>query len=193
MGVTREKIQELSDEEIVEVILETGDSRFFETIYDRYALKVYQKCLSFTKDTSEAKDVAHDVMVKLYLSLSKFSGKSKFSTWFYAITYNHCVDHQSRKRKELKLQEEIKRDYKSGSLAGIEPKDEEILGIRLEKLYALLDKLTVSEKSILLMKYQDGMSIREIADITRSGESALKMKLKRSKEKLIKLYEQERT
>lgn len=191
MPPIKQKTTELSDEEIVRQILLTGDSSLFEEIYDRYALKVYRKSLSFTKNDSEAKDVAHDVMVKLYLSLSKFGGKSKFSTWLYAVTYNHCVDHQSKKRKELSLREEMKNEYSSEKFTGIEPSDEEILEISLETLNILLDKITVSEKSILLMKYQDGLSVKDISAITESGESAVKMKLKRSKEKLLKIYEQE--
>lgn len=187
MRIFKEKVKDLSDEEIVRLIIEKGDPKYFEEIYDRFAAKIYQKCLSFTKDSAEAKDVAHDVIVKIYMSLNKFSGKSKLATWIYSITYNHCVDHQAKKMRQLTLKEELANE--SEHFEGVEPKDSELLEINISTLNKLMDELSVSEKSLLLMKYQDGMSIKDICQATSAGESAVKMKLKRSKEKLIKLYE----
>jgi RNA polymerase sigma factor (sigma-70 family) len=187
LRVFKERVKGISDEEIVNLILEKGDPKYFEEIYDRFAPRVYQKCLSFTKDSAEAKDLAHDIIVKIYLSLSKFNGKSKLATWIYSITYNHCVDHQAKKSKQLTLIEELKNE--SEIFEGVEPKDSELLEINISTLNILLDQLSVSDKTMLMMKYQDGMSIKEIAITTQAGENAVKMKLKRSKEKLIKLYD----
>ena len=160
----------------------------FEELYDRYSSKIFRKCLSFTKDEAEAKDLAHDVIVKIYLSLSKFGKKSKFSTWIYAITFNHCVDYQAKSKKQKNLSQEIKNETRTQSVNS-EPSDEELMGIDIDTLVRLLEKISVVEKSLLLMKYQDGLSIKEIANVIDAGESSVKMKLKRAKEKLIKLYE----
>lgn len=187
---TRKKLKDLSDEEIIDLIVNSGDPSLFEEIYDRYALKVFRKCISFTKDEAEAKDLAHDVLVKIYLGLSKFAGKSKLSTWIYSITYNYCVDHQAKKKKQLTLSEEISREKEDIDVQV--HSDEEVMGISIDVLNGLLDLLSVAEKSILLMKYQDGFSVKEISALTDSGESAIKMKLKRTKAKLIKLYEESR-
>ena len=170
------------------MILESGYAAYFEEIYDRYALKVFQKCLSFTKNQDEAKDVAHDVILKIYLNLSKFNKKSKFSTWVHAITYNHCVDYQAKRKKLMNLAEEIR--LEDTGVAAEAPSDSELLGLKVETLRLLLEQLTPAEKSLLLMKYQDGFSIKEISAFTKSGISAVKMKLKRTKTKLMNLYEQ---
>lgn len=183
----RKRMKELPDKELIDKIL-SGGRKYFEEIYERYAIKIYQKCLSFTKDESEAKDVAHDIIVKIYLNLAKFNKKSKFSTWIYSITYNHCVDHQAKKKRQLSLREEIIKENEDIQINS--PTDEEVLSLNIESLHALLEKLTPAEKSILLMKYQDGFSIKDIAEHTGSGESAVKMKLKRTKAKLMKLYEE---
>lgn len=180
-------VQKLSDEEIVELSMASGDPKYFAVLYDRFALRIYQKCMSFTKNEAEAKDLAHDVIVKIYMSLPKFSGRSKLSTWIYSITYNYCVDAQSKKRKELTLSEELK--LESSDFEIDEPSDAELMDININVLNELLEKISTAEKSLLLMKYQDGMTIKEIAKVTGFGESAIKMKLKRSKSKLIELYE----
>jgi len=185
---TKKQIKGLTDWEIIDLILGSERPEFFEVIYDRYALKIFRKCLSFTKDESEAKDLAHDVIVKIYLNLSRYNKKSKFSTWIYAITFNYCVDHQAKKKKQHSLSEALKYEEHQVELEN-DPSDEEIMEINIETLRLLLDELSVAEKSILLMKYQDGLSIKDIANLLNAGESAVKMKLKRTKAKLIKLYE----
>ena len=57
-----------------------------------------------------------------------------------------------------------------------------------EDLKKALAKIAPEEKAILLMKYQDDFSIKEIADSFNLTESAVKMRLKRTKEKLKKIY-----
>ena len=71
-------------------ILETGDTELFGIIYDRYANKVYRKCLSVIKESDTAQDLVHDILVKVFVSLPTFKGQSKLGSWIYAITYNPC-------------------------------------------------------------------------------------------------------
>jgi len=187
---TKKKVRSLTDEEIVELIMSSGNSEFFEEIYDRYAKKIFSKCLSFSKNTPEAKDLAHDVLIKIYLNLSKYKEKAKFSTWIYAIAYNYCVDYQVKRKKQMTILEELKND--DPELLVQNHADDELAEITTEILKQLLEKVSLAEKTILLMKYQDNFSIKEIAKTIGVGESAVKMKLMRSKAKLMKLYEEGR-
>ncbi|MCR9067099.1 MAG: sigma-70 family RNA polymerase sigma factor [Cytophagales bacterium] len=185
--VDKQALRKLTDEEIVNLVAEHNRTDLFEVIYDRYALKIYQKCLSFTRDDYEAKDVAHDVIVKLFLQLTKFGGKSKFSTWVYKVTYNHCVDYQAIRKKKLSLSEELALEAGKSEPSDV-PEDSELMELSIDTLAKLMEQLTPAEKSIILMKYQDGLSVKEIASLTQAGESSVKMKLKRTKAKLIALY-----
>ncbi|MEQ8520509.1 MAG: RNA polymerase sigma factor [Cytophagales bacterium] len=187
MRLLKRKKDKLSDEELVKKIVISDDLSYFVEIYDRHIKMVYQKCLGFTKDQAEAKDLAHDVMVKIYLSLKKFNHKAKFSTWIYRITYNHCIDHENKKRKRNLSEEDIEWINENSGI--LEPDDSELTKISVDQLNDLLNEISPSEKSILLMKYQDGLSIKEIGKIVEKNESAVKMKLKRSKEKIIAIYE----
>jgi RNA polymerase sigma factor (sigma-70 family) len=187
---TKKKVRSLADEEIVELIMKSGNPEFFEEIYERYAKRIFSKCLSFSKDRTEAMDLAHDVLIKIYLNLSKYKKKAKFSTWIYAITYNFCVDYQVKKKKQMTILEELKNDGTEITIQNYA--DEELEEITTEKLKQLLEKVSLAEKTILLMMYQDNFSIKEIAKIIGTGESAVKMKLLRSKAKLMKLYEEGR-
>ena len=66
--------------------------------------------------------------------------------------------------------------------------DESIYEMKASKLAKALEMISVEDKSILLLKYQDGASIKELSDLFEIGESAVKMLLKRSKTKLLEIY-----
>jgi len=129
---TLENIKTQSDEELVEAIVKTNNTLLFETLYDRYAGLVYNKCYGFAKDGDEAKDLAQDVFLKLFVKLASF--------------------------------------------------------MKVEKLKVALELISPEEKMILLLKYQDNLSIKEIESALSIGESAVKMRIKRAKDKLKTVY-----
>ena len=65
----------------------------------------------------------------------------------------------------------------------------EFESMRVEKLKKVMNLMSPEEKIILLLKYQDNLSIKELSDALDIGESAVKMRLKRAKEKLVREYE----
>ncbi len=175
----------LSDEELVEEIVHSQNSRLVEVLYERYADKVYRRCISFVKEASIAEDLTHDIFIKVYLNLGRFKQKSKFSTWLYSITYNFCVDYVRKKQKD----NVVDMEDKEGEIAGrdIDTADD-LDHIALDRLTELLEQLKPEDKLILLMKYRDDMSIKDIQIAFDISESAVKLRIKRSKEKLKSLY-----
>lgn len=187
MNSARE-IEHLTDEELIEKYLETQRHIYFDPIYNRYIGKVYGKCLSILRDEAAAKDAAQDIFIKVLLSLSKFKKGSRFSTWLYSVSYNFCID-QIRKSKKNKTQDIADLEY---GLEDNSPEvsDAQLLEIRVLRLNEILKELQAAEKMILLMKYQDAMSIADIAELMDITESAVKMRLKRAKAKVVKLHDE---
>ena len=176
----------ISDEELIRHYLETQDSKYFDQLYGKYSTKVFSKCISLLKDEGRAQDATQDIFLKIFLNLSKFGGKSQFSTWIYSITYNYCIDLIRKKKKSGNIfSDEIER---APDLAEEVP-DSALLEMEVKKLKIVLDLIPVGDKAVLLMKYQDDMSIREISETLNKSESAIKMKLKRAKHKAQKVYE----
>lgn len=175
----------LTDQELITQYLETRNNYFFEILYERYSSKIFGKALTILKEESLAQDATQDIMMKILLNLSKFGGKSKFSTWVYSITYNFCIDFV-RKRKKDKSQ--YFEDVSEFEDVVDEIDDKEILEVRLERLKLIMEKIPADDKSILMMKYLDGMSIKEIGETINKTESAIKMKIKRAKMKFVKIH-----
>ena len=163
------------------------DADRFGVLYDRYTAKVYQKCVGMTKDKELAHDLTHDIFLKAFVNLSKFDHRSKFGTWLYSITYNYCLDHLRKKQRHQTT--EIKDDL----LEDDGPEDryeQELLSFRADHLSGVLDALEPGDRAVLLMKYQDGEQIKDIADQFGKSESAIKMQIKRAKERARKIREE---
>lgn len=170
--------------EVINSYLGSQASVCFAILYKRYSGKVYSKCISLLKDEALAQDATQEIFTKIFLNLARFSGKSKFSTWVYSISYNYCIDYIRRKKKQKNLfSDEME---KAPDIIDEVP-DEELLEMEVYQLRTVLNHLPQGDKAILLMKYQDDMSIREIAGTLSKTESAVKMKIKRAKAKAKKL------
>ncbi|KPL23003.1 MAG: hypothetical protein AMS23_07180, partial [Bacteroides sp. SM1_62] len=92
----------LSDEQLVIEYLK-GDNNSLGILYDRYYSKVYHKCLSFSRNPDDAFDLAQDVLMKAFSNIRSFRGSSKFSTWLYSITTNHCISKAAKSKNECCL------------------------------------------------------------------------------------------
>ena len=178
----------MEDEMLISTYLAFQAAICFTLIYNKYVSKVYAKCIALLKDETSANDATQEIFIKIFMNLSKFGGKAKFSTWVYSITYNYCIDY-IRKKKKLGsvFSDEME---KAPEIADEEVSDKEILEIEIKKLKIVLDKLPIGDKAILLMKYQDGMQIKDIANVLGKTESAIKMKIKRAKAKAKDLKSQ---
>ena len=166
--------------------METNEHELFGELYERYKTKVFHKCISFAKDQDAAKDLLHDVFLKTFTSLNKFSGRSSFSTWLYSITYNYCVDYA---RSKSKMRTEDIEERVDISDKDDEKNERELMSMQAERLGHVLNKINPKEKAILLMKFQDGFSIKEIMDIMDLSESAVKMRIKRAKANALNTYQ----
>lgn len=185
---TLNNINKQSDEDLVKAIVKTNDTLLFETLYDRYVGMVYNKCYSFAKDEDEAKDFTQDIFLKLFVKLSSFKGKSKFSTWLYAFTYNHCVNYVTRNTAKKFEKQSV--DYKDIENLSEEDDENSFLAMEVDKLKVALELISPKEKMILFLKYQDNLSIKEMESVLGIGESAVKMGIKSAKNKLITVFNQ---
>jgi len=177
-------MKNLTDEELVRLYLDTQQNSYFEVLYERYADRVYRKCLSFSKDPMKAEDYAHDIFLRLVLKLSSFKEQARFSTWLYSITYNYCTDQLRADRKmPVYSLEDDHNDY-----AGSDGDEAELAEMEAQQLQKAMVRMEPEEQMLLRMKYQDDASIRDIATVYDLTESAVKMRLKRSRDKLKKYY-----
>ncbi len=176
----------LTDEDIVQRILSQNEVELFEVLYRRYYTKVYDKVFSFLKDKRLSEEFSGDILSKVYEKLPGFKGTASFSSWVYSITYNYCIDYL-RLRKKL--------HYPDWNITNEMPEipdesGEDLSGVTSENVQTILELIHPEEKVLLLMKYQDGLSLKEIGSTLRISEDAVKMRLKRARTRFFFLYKE---
>ena len=187
MAITTTEYKQLTDNDIIRRYLDSQDQAWFSQLYWRYASKVFGKCISILRDEPMARDATQDIFIKILLNLSKFGEQSSFSTWLYSITYNYCIDMiRKRKKDAIIFTEDM---GKIGDGKEVEIPDAKLLEMKTNHLQAVLDRLPPGDRAILLMKYQDELSIRDMSNALDKTESAIKMQIMRAKAKAHAVYE----
>jgi RNA polymerase sigma-70 factor (ECF subfamily) len=93
------------DQMIVAQIV-SGQKELFRLLVNRHERAVYGMGLSFFRNTEDAADFTQEVFLKAYRSLSRFEGRSRFSTWLYKIAYNTAVNSIARRKEYRSLADE---------------------------------------------------------------------------------------
>lgn len=186
------QFKNMTDNDLVKRIVDSNDSQLFAVLYDRYVHFVYNRCIVFVKIGAEAEDLTHDIFVKLFVKLRTFKGESKFSSWLYSFVYNHCVNYVTRnqhKKSEFATDSQVLTSLGGDVEDEKDYSDEDLLKLKSDKLAKAMQLIPPQDKQILLLKYQDDFSINELQEVLKIKQSAVKMRLKRAKSKLIKVYE----
>lgn len=181
-----ERFKNMRDEEIITLILADGQKELFTILYNRYRAKVHDKCYSLLKNKDLADEASQIILEKTYEKLASFRGKSSFSSWLYSITYNYCIDYLRNKKKLSYPEWNSKQELPD--ISDIQEDEDDVVDIH--KLHVILDKIHPEEKALLMMKYNDDISISNIAKALRLTESATKMRIKRARARVIYLYNQ---
>ena len=89
-----------SENEEIQLIEEAkkGDLAAFEKLILSYEKMIYNYCLRMTNSREDAEDLTQEVFIRLYKSLKRFRGRSKFSTYVYRIAHNICIDHYRKSK-----------------------------------------------------------------------------------------------
>jgi len=177
----------LADEQLI-LAIRQGNSDAFGELYNRYYKKVYYKCLSFTKNQEEAFDYAQESLMKAFDHLDTFRGQASFSTWLYTITTHHCL--AGLKKNSRISTTALSEQFTEGESTHVAVAAEDNTERNEQEtiMYTLINHLPENEKTLLTLKYEQGESIEVLQQKMGLNASAVKMRLKRSKEKLNTMY-----
>ena len=177
---------EMEDMAIIEAYRARKHSTCFRLLHDRYAAKIFSKAVTMLRDEAQAQDATQEIFTKIFLNLGKFEGTAKFSTWVYSVTYNYCIDKiRKEKRSRALFADEVENPPDHA-----EDVDDpaELAAMQVNELRRVLQELNDADRTLLLLKYKDGVKIREIARMFDKNESAVKMQIKRAKEKAKRIH-----
>lgn len=160
-----------------------GDTRAFDELVRRHQGRVRANCRAITRSPADVDDLAQDVFVKAYFALPRFEHRALFGTWLNRIKVNHCLNFLQKG----KLRQHV--DIDDTPVAGRETTDGPLHDARLRtRIEQTLDALPDSLRVPLIMCDLDNLPYQDIADALGIGLSAVKMRIKRGRERFRELY-----
>ena len=177
------RLANTGDQELV-ARAQTGDRRAFEELVERHQQKAYHIAFGFARDREEAKDLSQEAFLKAFSYLKNFDGRSSFYTWFYRIVVNVCLDYKRRAKRSAA--EEFDENVENQMEPSHEPArprspDQHVLAGQISrKVDAALQTLPAKQKTAFILKNQQGLSIKEIAELMQTAEGTVKVHLHRA-------------
>ncbi len=180
-------MQELSDEELLAKYRAGQESgagaKWLDQLLSRYHVRVAKWCYRFTGDRDSAADLAQDALLRVYRNLDSFRGDSKFSTWLYTVTRNHCVNEMKARSARVDqaaqvLDFDIEDAGHPDVLSGMERQQE------IEAMRTLMEEaLDETEKRVMTLHFAEEIGLEAVSRLlgltNASGARAYVLSAKR--------------
>lgn len=177
---------ELTDEQLAaEAAREGSDGPAFAELMRRHQERIWRVCYRLMDNAEDASDAAQEVLVRMFLGRQKFAALSKYTTWLHGIAIRTCLSlrrGRGRRRKyESRAQEEEARAVARGQEVSAGQATASEQAIDLNQILSGLDD---EDRALLILKYAEGYSHEELAEMFQISVSACKMRISRTCEKL---------
>jgi RNA polymerase sigma factor (sigma-70 family) len=188
--IPKMRSEDLTDEALIaRYRAEAGQAsaeQYLNELFRRHHVKVARWCLSVTGDRESAADLAQEICVKAYQNLSYFKGQSKFSTWLYSITRNHCLNairsrsHAPEMETDELVMETLPDVSSDSPLASVERKQQADIARQL-----INEALEETEKAVFTMHFAEELPLEVITRMLNlSNASGAKAYLVSARRKL---------
>lgn len=166
-----------SDEQLAKKA-QLGDKEAFYALYNRYLQRVYNRVRTKVPP-QDVEDVTQEVFIALVRSLDGFQQRSRFNTWLYTIVNRQIADFYRRRNRggrnpALEMDNDSEIEFEIPTTADHESADQRLV------LQKALMSLPEHYQEIIAMRFADGLTFAEIAEMRGQSLEAVKSLYRRS-------------
>ncbi len=147
-----------------------------QQLYDLTSEKIYRLMLRMTRNADDAFDLTQDAYVRVFTQIEQFDGRASLATWVYRIAVNQALQFLRRARTGREKMDVVRQTARATF-------DDQRHITRIDVRGALAT-LEADEQAILLLRYHEGHSYQEIAEILECAEGTVASRLNRARQKL---------
>ncbi len=165
-----------------------GDQAAFMNIVDAYQRPVYNLCYRMLGDSAQAEDAAQETFLRVYTKIETYKETRKFSSWLFSIASHYCIDQLRRQRYQMVSWDDLP---PWRWLPTNEPQPEEAVTTdeTHHSLRELINALPPDYRAAIVLRYWHEMPYDEIAETLDTTVSAIKSRLFRAKQMMVKTSE----
>ena len=172
-----------------------GDAGAFDEVYRSCSGKLYRMALFITGNRNDSEDVLQETFVKCYLHRSELKDPERFESWIYQIMVRTAWDLEKKKKrkKEISYEGILEEARESGTgqagrlqedTSRPDPLSEILKQETSRELAQEIRKLDIKYRTAILLYYYNGLSTREIAEVTGTFEGTVKSRLNKARKLL---------
>ncbi len=170
----------------------SGSAEAFNEIVRRKRRRVLGTVYHLLGDPADVEDVGQDVFVRMFRSLAQLRSPEVFESWLYRLTVNTVYDHLRKRRRRIEtpfstLHEEQLHHLDATVSSRLFDREEQSKENR-ELLGRLLDDIPAGDRSLLLLKEMEGLSLNELEQVYGVRANALKVRLFRARKRALQAF-----
>ena len=178
--------QEAASDETLCRRIAARDDAAFDLLVARYQGRAYRLAWSLLRNAEDARDVSQDAFIRVWEAAGRFRGDARFSTWFYRILVNRCLDHKRRGRWWTRLV--ARDDDPAADVSAVERQpapgpdagDQVSAAQTMARLWDAVQRLSPQQRATVILHAQEQLSVAEIADVLRVAEPTVRVHLHRA-------------
>jgi len=161
------------------------DEAAFDMLVGRYQARAYRVAWSILRHVEDARDLSQEAFVRLYQTAGSFQGRARFSTWFYRILVNLCLDHRRKHRWWRSGRARTDDASAEGALERqAAPTVDPLVALGREQtmqaLWKAVANLSPQQRAVLVLQVQEGLATSEIAAVMKCSEATVRVHLHRA-------------
>ncbi len=161
----------------------------FDALVDTHENALIRYAIRLLRSPDVAQDVVQEAFLRyLRKPSTDFKGSEHRGAWLFRVTHNLCIDHLKRESRRGEIYKELEPAHVAKF-----PHPEILSMERWERLEGLLERLSVNQRAVILLYFQDKKSYREISEITGQSLSNVGMLLHRGLKRLRTLIDEKRS
>jgi RNA polymerase sigma-70 factor, ECF subfamily len=169
-----------------------GDEGAFNQVIQAYRKRILGTIGRLIGKPEDVEDVGQEVFLRLYDSLGQLRAPEVFEPWLYRLTVNAAYDYlrRQKRRRESRMSDLSEEQVvMADASAGVKKRGEEVQRSKVrEMVQSLLENVSEEDRILLMLKEVEGLSLKELEEVYKVNENALKVRLFRARQRVLKAF-----
>jgi RNA polymerase sigma-70 factor (ECF subfamily) len=166
---------------VVQRLMAQGEYRqALDALVRSYQHLLVRHCTAMLGNTADGDDAAQKTLLGAHTAMPHFRQEAPIRAWLFAIARNQCL----KALRDRKRRQDRERDYRPPDPPG------EYLEELLLRVWQSLDRLDSAERTVLLLRYETGLTLEEMAHIVGYSEAKVRRRLARGLQHLREVIDE---
>ncbi|MFP6753447.1 MAG: sigma-70 family RNA polymerase sigma factor [Pirellulaceae bacterium] len=175
------------ENQLIQLVRE-GDLSAWGELIRIHQDRLYNSIVRVVGHPDRARDVVQDTFIQAIENISRFDGKSQFSTWLYRIAFNRAMSIYRKYKSEVSL--EVARENAGDETMADsqdQPEDRVLQSELVEEVHQALEQLSAEHRAVIVLREIEGCEYEQIAEILEVSLGTVRSRLHRARSEMRRL------